>query len=218
MLALPGGPTLEAEHPMMTLLSHPFSPYGRKVKIAIALKGLKDRIEVVQVDTNPLDNPEITRANPLGKIPALVIDGDTAIFDSHVICEYLDSLAPAPVLFPKGGVERMRTLTLGSLCDGILDAALLLVYEKRFRPEDKWHLPWQERQQLKIDRSLDFLERGPPAWSASPDYGHLTLACALGYLDFRHEGKWRAGHPGLVAWLDEFAKAVPAFEETTPKA
>lgn len=203
---------------MLTLLSHPFSPYGRKVKIATALKGLKDRIEVVQVDTNPLDNPGITRVNPLGKIPALVIDGDTAIFDSNVICEYLDTLAPAPVLFPKGGVERMRTLTLGSLADGILDAALLLVYEKRFRSEDKWHAPWQERQQLKIDRSLDFLERSPPVWTASPDYGHLTLACALGYLDFRHEGKWRSGHPRLVAWLDEFAKAVPAFEETTPKA
>jgi glutathione S-transferase len=208
----------EADTPMMTLLSHPFSPYGRKVKIAIALKGLKDRIDVVQVDTNPLDNPDITRVNPLGKIPALVIDGDTAIFDSHVICEYLDSLAPQPVLFPKGGVERMRTLTLGSLADGILDAALLLVYEKRFRPEDSWHAPWQERQQLKIDRATDFLERSPPAWTASPDYGHLTLACALGYLDFRHDGKWRAGHPGLVAWLDEFARAVPAFDETAPKA
>jgi glutathione S-transferase len=208
----------EADTPMMTLLSHPFSPYGRKVKIAIALKGLKDRIDVVQVDTNPLDNPDITRVNPLGKIPALVIDGDTAIFDSHVICEYLDSLAPQPVLFPKGGVERMRTLTLGSLADGILDAALLLVYEKRFRPEDSWHAPWQERQQLKIDRATDFLERSPPAWTASHDYGHLTLACALGYLDFRHDGKWRAGHPGLVAWLDEFARAVPAFDETAPKA
>ena len=203
---------------MMKLLSNPLSPYGRKVKIALAMKGLRDNIEIVNIDTNPLDNPDITRANPLGKVPALVVDGDTAIFDSHVICEYLDSLAPAPVLFPKGGVERVRTLTLGSLCDGILDAALLLVYEKRFRPEERWHAPWQERQQLKIDRSLDFLERSPPAWTASPDYGHLTLACALGYLDFRHDGKWRAGHPGLVAWLGEFARAVPAFEETTPKA
>jgi glutathione S-transferase len=203
---------------MMTLLSHPFSPYGRKVKIATALKGLADRIEVVQVDTNPLQNPDITRANPLGKIPALVIDGDTAIYDSHVICEYLDCLAPTPVLFPKGGVERMRTLTLGALADGILDAALLLVYEKRFRPEEKWHAPWQERQQGKIDRAIDQLESNPPVWTASPDYGHLTLACALGYLDFRHEGRWRAGHPGLVAWLEEFARAVPAFEATTPKA
>jgi glutathione S-transferase len=202
----------------MQLLSHPFSPYGRKVTLATALKGLQDRVEVTQVDTNPLDNPEITTANPLGKIPALIIDGDTAIFDSHVICEYLDSLAPAPVLFPKSGVERIKTLTLGSLADGMLDAALLLVYEKRFRPEDKRHAPWQERQQGKIDRALDFLERKPPAWKESPDYGHLTVACALGYLDFRHEGKWRAGHPALVAWLDAFAKAVPAFAASQPKA
>ena len=202
---------------MMQLLSHPLSPYGRKVRIAMAMKGVADRIEVRQVDTNALDNPEIARANPLGKIPALVVEGDTAIFDSRVICEYLDSLAPAPVLFPKSGVERVRTLTLAALADGILDAALLLVYEKRFRPEDKWHPPWQARQQLKIDRAADVLERQPPAWRDTPDYGHLTLACALGYLDFRHEGKWRAGRPGLVAWLDVFAGAVPAFEETKPK-
>ena len=80
-----------------------------------------------------------------------------------------------------------------------------------------WHAPWQQRQQAKIDRALNHLEKAPPAWGASPDYGHLTLACALGYLDFRHEGKWRAGHPKLVAWLDQFAAAVPAFEETRPK-
>jgi glutathione S-transferase len=203
---------------MMKLLSHPFSPYGRKVAIAMGLKGLQDRIEVAAVDASQADTPDINRANPLGKIPALVVEEDTAIFDSHVICEYLDALAPAPILFPKGGVERIRTLTLGALCDGILDAALLLVYEKRFRPEEKWHAPWQARQQGKIDRALDFLERKPPAWKESPDYGHLTLASALGYLDFRHEGKWRHGHPGLVAWLDEFARAVPAFQETKPKA
>ena len=148
---------------MMQLLSHPFSPYGRKVALAMALKGVADRIEVIHVDTNPLDNPDIVRANPLGKIPALVVDGDTAIFDSHVICEYLDSLAPAPALLPKGGMERMRTLTLASLADGILDAALLLVYEERFRPEDKWHQPWQARQQLKIDRAVDLLERRRPS-------------------------------------------------------
>jgi glutathione S-transferase len=202
----------------MQLLSHPFSPYGRKVRIAMAMKGLDDRIEVTQVDTNPLENPDIVRANPLGKIPALVVDGDTAVFDSHVICEYLDNLAPAPVLFPKGGVERVRTLTLGALADGILDAALLLVYEKRFRPEERWHAPWQARQQLKIDRSLDALEQKPPVWKDAPDYGHLTLAVALGYLDFRHDGSWRAGHPGLVAWLDQFANAVPSFETTRPQA
>ena len=203
---------------MMKLLSNALSPYGRKVKIAMAMKGLGDKIEVVHIDTNTPNNPQIHQVNPLAKIPALVVDGNAAIFDSHVICEYLDSLAPSPVLFPKGGVERIKTLTLGSLCDGVLDAALLLVYEKRFRPEEKWHAPWVERQQSKIDRALDHLEKAPPAWGASPDYGHVTLACALGYLDFRHEGKWRAGHPKLVAWLDKFAEAVPAFEATRPKA
>ena len=202
---------------MMKLLSNPLSPYGRKVKIAMAMKGVADRIELVPVDTNPGDNPQLNVSNPLGKIPALVIDGSTAIFDSHVICEYLDSLAPEPALFPPSGVERIRTLTLGSLADGMLDSALLLVYEKRFRPEEKWHAPWMARQQAKIDRALDFLENAPPAWRASPDYGHLTLACALGYLDFRHDGKWRAGHPNLVAWLDTFAATVPAFEATRPQ-
>jgi glutathione S-transferase len=203
---------------MMKLLSSPLSPYGRKVKMTLQMKGLADKVEIVAVDTNPGDNLEINTTNPLGKIPALIIDGNTAIFDSHVICEYLDSLAPAPVLFPKSGPDRWKTLVLGSLADGILDAALLLVYEKRFRPEDTWHPGWQQRQQTKIDRALDKLEKDPPTWGASPDYGHMTLAAALGYLDFRHEGKWRAGHPKLVAWLDRFAKAVPAFEATRPKA
>ena len=202
---------------MMKLLSHPFSPYGRKVKLTLAMKGLKDKAQVITVDTNIPANPEITVANPLAKIPALVLDSGECIYDSAVICEYLDSLTPWPVLFPKSGPERWKTLTMGSLCDGILDAALLLVYEKRFRPEEKWHEPWLERQRTKIDRSLDLLEQGPPAWGPSPDYGHLTLAAALGYLDFRHEGRWRAGRPKLVAWVDQFAKAVPSFEETRPK-
>jgi glutathione S-transferase len=202
---------------MMKLMSNPLSPYGRKVKLAMAMKGLQDRIEIVATDTNPGDNVALNSANPLAKIPCLVTEDGTAIFDSHVVCEYLDSLAPAPVLFPRSGPERFKTLVLGSLADGILDAALLLVYEKRFRPEEKWHGPWQARQQAKIDRAVDQLEKAPPVWGASPDYGHLTLACALGYLDFRHEGKWRAGHPKLVAWLDRFAGAVPAFEATRPK-
>jgi glutathione S-transferase len=131
---------------MMKLMSNPLSPYGRKVKLTMGLKGLTDRIEIVATDTNPGDNVALNTANPLGKIPCLVIDGGTAIFDSNVICEYLDSLAPTPLLFPKGGSERFKTLVLASLADGILDAALLLVYEKRFRPEEKWHAPWQQRQ------------------------------------------------------------------------
>ena len=201
----------------MKLLSSLLSPYVRKVRIAAAMKGLTDAIELVPIDTNVPDNPAINRANPLAKVPALLVDG-VAIYDSNVICEYLDGLAAAPVLFPKDAAARIKTLTLGALADGILDAALLLVYEKRYRPEEKWHAPWQQRQQDKVDRALDLLEQSPPAWGQSPDYGHLTLACALGYLDFRHEGKWRAAHPKLVAWVDAFARAVPAFEATRPQA
>ena len=202
----------------MKLLSNPLSPFGRKVSLVIALKGLSDRVEVVGVDTNPGNSGVINEANPLGKIPILLVDDGKRLFDSPVICEYLDDLAPAPVLFPKAGPERWAVLTLGALGDGILEAALLLVYEKRFRPEDKWHPPWQQRQEAKIDRALDELERSLPAALASPHYGHVTIACALGYLDFRHAGTWRAKHPNLVAWLDRFAAAVPAFALTRPPA
>ena len=165
------------------------------------MKGLRDKVEIVAADTNPGDNVEINSTNPLGKIPALIVDGKTAIFDSHVICEYLDSLAPAPVLFPKSGPERWKTLVLGSLADGILDAALLLVYEKRFRPEDKWHAGWQQRQQAKIDRALDQLEKSPPAWGQSPDYGHLTLACRARLSRFPARGQMarRAPEAGGLA-------------------
>ena len=202
---------------MMKLMSSPLSPYGRKVKIAARMKGLDDQIELLPTDTNKGDDA-LNKLNPLGKIPCLITEEGVAVFDSHVICEYLDTRSASPVLFPKGDADRLRTLTLGALADGILDAALLLVYEGRFRPENMKVQGWVDRQQAKVDRSLAQLETAPPAWRGSPDYGHLTLAVALGYLDFRHGGKWRAGHPKLVKWLDEFAAAVPAFEATRPVA
>jgi glutathione S-transferase len=201
---------------MMKLLSSPASPYGRKVKLAAAMKGVSNQIKMQPTETNVPKNEVLQRENPLSKIPVLVLADGTQLFDSHVICEYLDSLAPSPQLFPAAGAERFNTLTLGALGDGMLDAALLLVYEKRFRPEDKWVQSWMDRQQAKIDGGLDHLEANPPSWGKNPNYGHLTVAAALGYLDFRHEGKWRAGHPKLVAWLDKFAAAVPAFGETKP--
>jgi glutathione S-transferase len=182
------------------------------------MKGLLDQIKIEQADTNTPNNKSLKKENPLSKIPVLVLDSGTQLYDSHVICEYLDSLKPAPRLFPTAGAERFNTLTLGALGDGVLDAALLLVYERRFRPEDKWVTAWMDRQQEKIDEALAHLEVNPPLWGANPDYGHVTIASALGYLDFRHEGKWRAKHPKLVKWLDQFAHAVPAFDETKPVA
>ncbi|MGF1650559.1 MAG: glutathione S-transferase family protein [Hyphomicrobiaceae bacterium] len=200
----------------MRLLSAPASPYGRKVKITLLMKGLKDQVRIETVSTLPVSNPELQADNPLAKIPVLITDGGESLYDSKVICEYLDAQVASPVLFPGDGPERWRTLTLGALGDGILDAALLLVYEKRFRPEDKWVDDWMVRQQNKIDAALAHVEKSPPAWQGTPDYGHITLASALGYLDFRHEGKWRAEHPKLVAWLDDFARHVPAFDATRP--
>jgi glutathione S-transferase len=200
---------------MMTLYSSPASPFVRKVRIVADLKGLAANIQHKMADTN-VGDPDLNRRNPLAKIPCLLLESGEAIFDSHVICEYLDATGTGPTLLPAQGAERWRTLTLGALADGVIDAALLMVYEGRFRPADKAVPSWLARQQAKIDQSLDHLEANPPRWTGHPDYGHITLAVALGYLDFRHAGKWRVAHPRLVAWVDEFAAAVPAFEKTAP--
>ncbi len=195
----------------MKVQTSPTSPFGRKVRMTAILKGLESGIEFVTIEAASPDN-----INPLAKIPSLIRDDGTVLQDSHVICEFLDAQVASPVLFPGEGDARWRALALASLADGIMDAAILIMAERRHRPEDKRVATWVERQQKKIDQALDELEAKPPEWSGHPDYGHLTLACALGYLDFRLEGKWRAGHPKLVAWLDGFAAAVPAFTETAP--
>jgi glutathione S-transferase len=201
----------------MRLLSAPSSPFGRKVKMTARIKGVIDQIKIESVDTgSPTGAEELRRDNPLAKIPVLILDDGTQLFDSHVICEYLDSLKPMPKLFPTAGAERFNTLTLGALGDGIMEAALTVVYEKRYRPEEKWVQTWVDRQQAKIDAGISHLEANPPLWGVSPDYGHITIASALGYLDLRQGGKWRAKAPKLVKWLEQFAKTVPAFEATKP--
>ena len=201
----------------MKLLSSPASPFGRKVRMTIAIKNLADNVEAVAVDATAGDG-NLNAANPLGRIPALLLDDGQAIHDSHVICEYLDSAGTGPVLIPHAGAERWRTLTMASLGDGLIEQALLQVYEGRYRPENMRVDSWVARLQSKIDRTLAYLESNPPAWNEHPDYGHVTLAAALGYMDFRHGGRWRAGHPKMTAWLDRFSAAVPSFNATTPPA
>ena len=195
----------------MKVLSSPASPFGRKVKLTAIMKGLSDRITFETTAADAANN-----TNPLAKIPALIMDDGTTIYDSPVICEYLDAQVASPVLFPGEGARRWQALTLGALGDGIIDAAILLVYEGRHRPAEMRVESWCQMQQKKIDQALAHLEAAPPAMGSQPDYGHMTLAVALAYLDFRHEGKWRAGHPKMVAWLDAFDKAVPGFKETAP--
>lgn len=201
---------------MMKFTASHGSPFVRKVRITIALKGLSGEIEGVTDDTNAALTKEIRGKNPLGKIPTLLLDDGTVVYDSHVICEYLDALKPEPKIFPADLKQRTKALTLAALADGIMEAAVLVSYESRFRPEHMRVQEWVDRQQAKVDAGLKYLEANVPALGAQPNYGDITLACGLGYLD-RQGGKWRAGHPKLVAWLDQFAKAVPAFAATAPK-
>ena len=199
---------------MLVIRSSPSSPFGRKVKIAAALCGLSDAVTVEPADTkNPDDS--LRGQNPLGKIPILITDDGTAIYDSRVIAEWLDVQAGGGVIIPRGEA-RFAALTLQTLADGIMDASILIVYESRFRPEEKHHLPWMDHQGEKVARALAVLEAAPPEIGDRPHIGHVALACALSYRDFRFDGNWRAGHPGLVAWLDEFAAKVPAFAATMP--
>jgi len=197
---------------MLILRSSPASPFGRKVKIAAAVLGLSGSIEIVAADTNDAAEP-LRQQNPLGKIPTLVLKDGTTLFDSRVIVEYLDHLAGGGRIFP-AGEERFTQLRLMALADGLCDAALLQVYEVRFRPEESRNAPWVANQAGKVARALTALEISPPSINDTPQIGEIALACALGYLDLRFEGKWRADHPALVAWLDAFAAKVPAFETT----
>jgi glutathione S-transferase len=201
---------------MLVLRSASASPFGRKVKIVAALVGLEARIEVVHADTS--DPGEILRRqNPLGKIPALIDETGAVIFDSRVIVEYLDGLGGGGRVIPAEFAARIQALTLQALADGISDAALLQVYERRFREPPGHSAKWLDHQAGKVERGLAALEAAPPAHGAV-HIGAVALACALGYLDFRFAGAWRPAHPRLVAWLDAFAAAVPAYAASAPHA
>lgn len=200
---------------MLVLRSSPASPFGRKVKMAAAELGLSDRIEIVVADTNDPAEP-LRQQNPLGKIPTLVLEDGMTLFDSRVIVDYLDHLAGGNRLIP-AGEARFAQLRLQALADGLCDAALLQVYETRFRPEEGRSAAWVANQAGKVSRALAALEAAPPVYPDRPRIGEIALACALGYLDLRFAGTWRADHPRLVAWLDAFAAKVPSFEATRVK-
>jgi len=198
---------------MMILRGSPTSPFVRKVRIAAAVLGLAAEIVVERADTgDPADS--LRAQNPLGKIPVLLLDDGSAIYDSPVILEYLDHRAGGGRIIPRELPARFAALRLQALCDGILDASVLQVLEGRFRPQARHEPKWLDYQAEKVTRALAALERQPPARAAAPDVGHITLACALGYRDLRFAGSWREDHPRLVAWLDDFAAQVPAFAET----
>lgn len=197
---------------MLILRTSPASPFGRKVKISAALLGLSDRIEVVGADTSD-PNDSIRQQNPLGKIPALILENGEAFYDSRVIVEYLDHLAGGGKIFP-AGADRFAALRQQALADGIMDAALLQVLEGRFRPADRHEPKWLELQAGKVKRALDYAETHFSTPAPTLHVGHIALACALGYLDLRMGGTWRESYPKLVAWLADFEARVPAFTKT----
>jgi len=198
----------------MILYSSPASPFGRKVKIAAKLLGFWDRLTIIVADT--LDPADPLRSqNPLGKIPTLVLDDGTALYDSRVIVQYLQELAGGEALLPKAGLARIMVLRGEALADGIQDAALLQVMEVRFRDAAKHEPKWLSHQAEKVTRGLAYLEQNLP--SEKPDLAAVATACALGYLDLRFSGTWRASQPKLAAWLARFEAQVPGFEETKVK-
>jgi glutathione S-transferase len=198
---------------MMILRTAPASPFGRKVRVAASLLGLDGDITIEPADTmNAADS--LRRQNPLGKIPVLICEDGTTLFDSRVILEYLDHRAGGGRILPAEPSARFAALRLQALCDGLMDASLLRLYEGRWRSPDRHEPKWVEHQTAKVDRTLSDLEAEPPPLDDVPHVGQIALACALGYLDLRFEGRWRADHPRLVAWLDRFAARVPAFAAT----
>lgn len=200
---------------MLVLRSSTASPFGRKVRMAIEVLGQGAQVRIENADTTgPTDS--LRSQNPLGKIPTLLLESGEALYDSRVIVEYLNELDGQNRLIPAGR-ERIEVLREQALGDGLLDAALLQVYEQRFRPATHQVESWLEHQRGKVDRALSSFSARPPRRTAGgTGIGEITLAAALGYLDFRLEGAWRSTCPALVHWLNEFASRTPAYALTVP--
>ena len=207
----------------MRLIGAVTSPYVRKVRVVMAEKKLDYRFVPENVWA---EDTQIATANPLGKVPCLVMDGQDAVFDSRVIVEHLDTLSPVGRLIPPAGRQRIEVKTWEALADGLLDAAILARLERTWpgRSEAERSPAWIARQLKKVDDALAAMSAGlgdKPWCSAGV---HLTLAdiavgCALGYLDFRFaELDWRARHANLARLLDERLMQRASFAETVPSA
>ncbi|WP_210530115.1 glutathione S-transferase family protein [Rubellimicrobium arenae] len=200
---------------MLKLLVSPASPFARKARVLIREAGRTAEVEEVQVSTSALaTDASILPHNPTGRIPVLIRDDGPAVIDSRVICRFLDARFGSN-LYPEARI--WEVLTLEALADGLLDSALSMAYETRLRPEEKRFPDWMDAQWGKVSQGLDAIEDRWMAHLAGPiDMGHLGLACALGYLDFRHGPRnWRDGRPKLTAW-DERMAARPSLSATKP--
>ena len=197
----------------MKLYWSPASPYVRKVMACAIARRLDGEIEAVLCDPHS-SPPDLVRDNPLSKVPCLIATDGTPLFDSPVICEYLDGLGEAAPLFPPpGSPERIRALLRQAMADGILDAAVARRMQAGW-PQDEGRQRFDARQRAAMERTLAVLERDPPL--GLTDIGAISIGCALGYLDFRfaHE-PWRQRHPKLAAWFGG-VEQLPPLARTRP--
>ena len=196
----------------MKLFYSPASPYARKVLACAITRGVDSQIE--RVPCNPNESPsELLAVNPLSKVPCLVTDDGLALFDSPVICEYLDSRGDALPMFPGHGPARWRALKFQAMGDGILDASVPRRWEM-LKPAEAGRAAWIARQKAAVDRTLDALEADLP--HRIVDIGSIAVACALGYLDFRFAAEpWRPVCPKLAAWFAAFGEN-PGIAQTVP--
>lgn len=200
----------------MKLFAAAASPFVRKVRICIEEAGLQTRIEQVQVSGNAVDPGTMpVDTNPLGKIPALVLDDGRVLYDSRVICRFVDQLAGGR--FYPTDASLWDVLVVESLADGIMDAGVLITYESRVRPEGMRFVPWTDGQWAKISRALDEMERRwLPLLNGPFGMAQIAAASALAYLDLRHDARgWRQGRPALAAW-EARIRTRPSLVATAP--
>ena len=198
----------------MKLRYSPTSPYVRKVTVTAIEIGLDKKIE--RILTIPASAPDLPKDNPLGKVPALIMDNGEALIDSPVIVEYLDSLHSGAKIVPAAGEARWKALRLQALADGVLDAAVLRLGESR-RPAGEQSKAFIDKQRTVVGRALDWLEQRAAELDDALTIGNITVAIAGDYLDFRFASDdWRQGRPKLAAWQKRFA-ARPSFQATYPK-
>ncbi len=188
------------------------SPYARKTRLMAREKGLQDRIE--EIPCNPHEKvPGLSEVNPLGRVPTLVLDDGSGLYDSPVICQYLDSLSATPRLIPETEPQHWDALRWEALADGILDAAYNSVMEGR-RPLNEQSQDWIGRWHDEIRTALDAMERDLAILPVSLCLSHLALAAALGYLDFRLPYlAWRDERPAGSRWYDDFSRR-PSMRDT----
>ncbi|UCI25029.1 glutathione S-transferase [Mesorhizobium sp. B2-8-5] len=197
---------------MPKLLYASTSPYSSKVRMAAAYAGIAIDLVPVKTEDKPAD---LIAANPLGKIPALVLEDGRSIHDSRAITQHLNRLSKS-ALFPRNPDKRLAAEVLEALADGICDCALSMVYERRTRPEAMVYQPWLDRQWTKIATALDFINANPPKLPKKITAGHMALRAALGYLALRFSGQWEKGHSRLVRWAARFDEKFPELKASVP--